>query len=346
MIGIRADGNSKIGMGHLMRSLSIAEEFAKEGCKVIFFVADDSGAGVVMERGFDCRVLGTDYSHMEEELDCLTEGIKREKIELLLVDSYYVTENYMASLNEVCPVFYIDDMGERFFPVSGLINYNIYGPELPYAQTYGQDTLLLLGAQYAPVREEFRKTLYKIKERTETVLITMGGSDKFNISGRLCEEFLLHLPEEIHIKIVCGKFNEHCRYLKELEARENRVEVLVDVKDMWNCLADADVVVAAAGSTMYELATMGIPTVCCYYVDNQRRIAEGFKTACGMVNAGDYSLDQMQVAEEIMREVMLLTGDVERRRRLSEAMKKVTQGDGARNVVLCLKRYMEERNEK
>ena len=97
---------------------------------------------------------------------------------------------------------------------------------------------------------------------------------------------------------------------------------------------------------MYELATMGIPTVCCYYVDNQRRIAEGFKTACGMVNAGDYSLDQMQVAEEIMREVMLLTGDVERRRRLSEAMKKVTQGDGARNMVLCLKRYMEERNEK
>ena len=78
------------------------------------------------------------------------------------------------------------------------------------------------------------------------------------------------------IWLICGRFNPHLQELLRLQDAEERVHVLVDVADMWNKLALADVVVAAAGSTMYELSTIGVPTVCCYYVENQRRLAEGF----------------------------------------------------------------------
>lgn len=346
MIGIRADGNSQIGMGHLMRCLSMAEALQTEGCEVIFFTADEASGNVVRERGFACKVLGTAFDSMEEETEVLTKQIKQNNIEMLLVDSYQVTSKYLENLNTICPVFYLDDMGMQRFPVSGVINYNICGTDLPYEKMYAEKTAFLLGSKYAPVRAEFRNTPYTVREQVKNILITMGGSDSLNISGTLCERLLEELPADVGIRVVCGRFNPHLWNLQKMAQTEKRMEIFSDVKDMWNCFADADIVIAAAGSTMYELATMGVPTVCCYYAENQRQLAEGFAARCEMINAGDYSAEKEAVIGTITAEVLRLVKDARRRRDLSRSMKKVTDGEGAKHLARELMRYMEEENEK
>ena len=67
MIVIRADANSKIGMGHVMRCTAIADRLREKGEQVCFLVADENPVPLLQGKGIPCHVLHTDYSHMEEE---------------------------------------------------------------------------------------------------------------------------------------------------------------------------------------------------------------------------------------------------------------------------------------
>ena len=328
---IRADGNETIGLGHLMRCMSIAREVEKQGAQCIFVVAEEQAGILIREKGFHCEVLGTNYRDMEAELPHILNLTEKYSPKLWLVDSYYITDEYVRALKESGPVFYLDDMGNQLTWADGLINYNIYGEELGYkASPYRQ---LLLGPEYAPVKEEFRKTPYEIKNRVEKVLITMGGSDKLNITGKLCECLLERLEKSIKLTLVSGRFNPHLQELRMLEEKNNRIQVLVDVPDMWNKLAQADIVVAAAGSTMYELSAMGVPTVCCYYVENQKRIAEGFEAKVGLCNGGDFSKEPEMVLERMADAVCKLVENRETRESMSLRLKKVSDGKGSQRIA-------------
>lgn len=375
IIAIRADGNETLGMGHLMRCMSIAKALEKRGAQCVFFVAQEQAGVFIREKGFCCEVLGTDYRDMEAELPRLKEIVGRYSVKLAcesgmlesqttkllcakemvqcdileqaqrealvendtlnlwLVDSYQITRKYLQELQKMCPVFYLDDTGAQVYEADGVINYNIYGDELEYTSKCPEAMKLLLGANYAPVKEEFVKTPYTVREDVQNVLITMGGSDKLNITGVLSQSLLQKLPERIELTLICGRFNPHLQELLQLQERNKRVHVLVDVADMWKHMSQADVAVSAAGSTMYELSAMGVPTVCCYYVENQRRIAEGFASKVGMCNAGDFSAEPETVLKRMTEAVCELVADRAAREALSGRMKQVADGQGAVRIA-------------
>lgn len=337
VILIRADGNENLGMGHLMRCMSIATALEKRNAKCIFIVAQEQAGTYVKEKGFVCEVLNTDYRHMEAELPLLEALAMKYLPKCWLVDSYQITQEYLTGLRKTAPVFYMDDTGENIYEADGLINYNIYGQDLGYEAKCPAGMKLLLGAGYAPVKREFLSIEYLIRDKVRNVLITMGGSDKLNIAGALCQCLLDSLPEEICITVICGRFNSHLEELNQLQSKESRIRILVDVPDMWNRMQETDIAVSAAGSTMYELSAMGVPTVCCYYVENQKRIAEGFASMIGMTNAGDYSQYPDETLSIITEVVCKLADSEEERERLSSCMKQIVDGQGAERIAkeLC-----------
>lgn len=335
-IGIRADGNETIGMGHLMRCMSIAAALKMQGAECIFFTADREAGKFVEEKGFVCRVLESDYRCMEQELFRLEELLEEYKVSLLLTDSYQVTQVYLDALMVHCPVYYMDDMGVCGLRATGLINYNIYAGDLDYENWDPGQMQLLLGAAYAPVKAQFTEVPYRVRSEVKTLLITMGGSDALNIAGQLGELLLQALPERIRLQIICGRFNPHLDQLKKLEQLSNRVHICVDVQDMWNKMKEADIAISAAGSTLYELCAMGVPTVCCYYVENQKRIAEGFADRVGMANGGDFSKNPKQVLQAMVGEACKLEASLQDREELSQRMKRVTDGKGAQLIAKAL----------
>ena len=128
MLYIRSDANSVIGMGHVARCLSIAEaSYQFEGQKPVFLTAEESGRKIIEDRGFEVRVLRTDYRDMEAELGILS-GIVQAG-DVILVDSYLVTTEYFKKLGKLCRTAYLEDVGVSY-PVDLLINYNIYAPKL------------------------------------------------------------------------------------------------------------------------------------------------------------------------------------------------------------------------
>ena len=106
-VWIRADGNEQIGTGHVMRCLAIAEALEAAGVPVCFVMADDAAAQLVKSRGKKARILHTRYDRMEEELPALTAVMEEEHPDMLLIDSYYVSDAYLERLTEQVWTVYI-----------------------------------------------------------------------------------------------------------------------------------------------------------------------------------------------------------------------------------------------
>ena len=125
MILFRADANSFIGLGHIMRCLSIADAMAAtsnftilpRGKQDIKFVRADEGiSDLIRNRGYEPIILHTDYRVMDSEIEKWTELEDSIDAALLIIDSYFVTEHYLSWLRkEVGRTCYIDDVYEPFF---------------------------------------------------------------------------------------------------------------------------------------------------------------------------------------------------------------------------------------
>ena len=162
-IAIRADGSAQIGMGHLMRCLSIALALKENKKNVLFITNNDQSKDFLEEKGFDSALLTGEYDSMEAEVQDTLEIINKYQFPVLLVDSYQASDKYLTLLNAVIPVFYMDDLGRMGLEVNGLINYNIYGESMGYQEGYTQKTKLVLGSKYAPIKAAFKNTPYVLR---------------------------------------------------------------------------------------------------------------------------------------------------------------------------------------
>lgn len=340
---IRADGNKEIAMGHIMRCLAIGEALRKAGAEVVFATAGEETRELIAKKGFSHYVLGTSYREMESEIPVLRECIRQVRPDVILADSYFVTERYMKELGTFAKTVYLDDMGKISYPVSMLINYNIYGKNLPYETWYREagaelPKKCLLGCQYAPLREEFQKGL-KSRSQGEIrdVLLTTGGGDLVNAAGGICR----HLAEEqkkgyhkgVRFRIVCGPFSEYKKELYELAEENPAFIVHENVAHMSELMAVSDAAVSAAGSTMYELCSMQLPAVCFYFAENQRQMAECFADQTEIKNAGNITAERETVLERICEGLRMLEESPALCSRIRRQMGELTDGRGAERIA-------------
>lgn len=340
---IRADGNREIALGHIMRCLSIADVM-KTKAEVVFVTAGRETEELIRSRGFRNAVLGTDYRDMESELPALEAFLAEYPAQLILADSYFVTGNYMEALGKLAKTAYIDDLGRPVYPVTTLVNYNIYAPALPYETWYREAGLplpaeILTGCQYAPLREEFRKRRrsgqepYGKEETVKDVLITTGGGDMANAAVSLCRRLLAEMQtgahEGIRYHVICGPFAESREVLREIAAARPQFILHENVTNMSELMAKCDIAVSAAGSTMYELCSMRLPAVCFYFAENQRRMAECFDRTTEIKNAGNITEDREGVLKCLLERLSGLERDAALRERIRGQMAELTDGCGA-----------------
>lgn len=340
MLVIRADGNARIGAGHLMRCLTIAEELAalKGGRDPIRFVcADQESAGLVEERGFMGHILGTDYRDMESELELwqaaaaeLAGEKDRERL-VILVDSYYVTDRYLEALGQYGYLVLMDDMGTHRYPVDCVINYNAFASREAYGELYGKGPVrFLIGSSYVPLRRQFWKAQPALSAKVRNVLVTTGGGDLWNIAGAVLEKIY---REDLTFHLVIGRFNPHFQSMEERARHCANLYVHHDVADMAKLMRGCDVALTAGGSTVYELAVLGIPFLCFSYAKNQEPLTEylGKRRIAGF--AGAWHKDCAKTLEEIGRQFTELVRDREKRMLYRSREMELVDGHGAMRIA-------------
>lgn len=334
MIQIRADGNSQIGAGHIMRCLSVAMALKKLGEEVWFVLADESCRDLVESRGYRVHVLGTDYRQMEGELDSYFSFLKHRKPAGILVDSYFVTEKYLNKLREITKVAYLDDMFERVYPVDIIINYGICAEELPYKEKYPRTTKCLLGPYYAPVRQEFQDREIRFHEALTDVLITTGGSDAYNLAGGILQEALQdEYAKTLKYHVVSGAFNTHLKELQKLEKNYSNVTVYSNVKRMSDIMLQCDVALTAGGSTVLELSALGIPFLCFSFVDNQEPGVQALVKKDLTAYGGNYLTEKERMIKDLIRNLKLLGQNNSLRNKYARKIRECIDGNGAMHIA-------------
>lgn len=334
MICIRADANERIGTGHVMRCMAIADALKQCGQQVCFLLADDKGSRLLKDRNQEYLTLHADYASMEEELPRLRQVFKEMKPDFFLADSYFATPEYLREVRKYVPVGLLDDGVLQGYPVDVLINYNIFADPSLYGTGEETQTRYLLGPEYVPLRKEFTGVDYSVRERAERVLITTGGSDKYNLGAELLKRALAgEATADLQYTVVSGAYNTHFSELQEIARHHENVQLCSNVSDMRRLMQGSDLAVSAGGSTMYELSAVGVPIICFSFVDNQERIVRGFAERRLVAFGGDYLAQGESMSEEIVYHIGRLAADYSLRKDYSQRLRNLVDGQGALRIA-------------
>ena len=326
---IRADGNERIGSGHIMRTKSIANELKGLGAKVLYALADERGKRLINNE-FQSVVLSSNYECLDDEIDVLSSVVKEQKIKLILLDSYFVTPKYFKELKKLAKVAYIDDLDAFAYECEALINYGAFFDKNEYKARQNLAKKYFLGSEFALLRAECGSTQKSSKNtQKKQVLLTTGNTDLLGIMPRLLEAFLNDESlKNLEFLAISGAFNEHENKLLALSAKHKNIKVLKSPENMAQIMAEADFVLSAGGSTLYELASLAKAVICFSIAANQNNI-KSWAEAGAMLYAGDAKADSHSVVARSVNMLKSLLNDENLAKTLGQKAHFFVDGKGA-----------------
>lgn len=333
-----------MGTGHLMRSLALAWAWQATGDRAEFLVHCESqnlyhrilAAGMPVTPVPGPHPNPADLTATLAHLSRLAAETGRQP--WLLLDGYHFDTSYQQAVKAAgYRVAVVDDMAHLpRYHASVVINPNAGAEALPYATA--AETLLLLGTPYVFLRPEFlawRTWQRQTPDRATRLLVTLGGSDPDNVTATVLRA--LQRPEAAgwEVAVVVGAANPHRRLLESLITRSAAQARLVhNATNMAELMAWAHVAIAAAGSTCWELAFMGVPTLTVELARNQQPVALGLSAAGAAQNLGWY---EQLTPEQVMTALVALARDPGRRDEMSAAGRRLVDGNGAERVATVLR---------
>lgn len=280
---VRADANGKIGTGHIMRCIALAQTWQDSEGEVTFISHCESNSikERIIKEGFGFVSIEYPHPHSSDlaQTVCIIDSKKSNDSSSawLVLDGYHFTPEYQKAIHDTGNrLLVIDDMNHLpQYHADILLNQNIHAPDLNYC--HDEDTILLLGNQYVLLRREFQKYRdfkRRTPDRAKNILVTLGGADPDNVTSKIIEALNLLNGSEIKVRIIIGPANPHQELLSQsLSSSFGAFELLINPPDMPELMAWADLAISAAGSTCWELAFMGVSVLLFILSKNQEPIA-------------------------------------------------------------------------
>lgn len=280
------EGGQSAGMGHLSRCVNIARSLEVHDLPMHFLVNNDRA---VIERLNQEALFHIVYPVSGRHPERLTNGVvvidtkhdvgpqvralKAEGRKVVLIDNSSSDE--ADAIVMPTPV-YRGQAKERLYSGS---DYLIIGQGFRRARAAGRP------AHASPLR----------------VLVTMGGADPYNLTETVLKA--LWTVEGIEVMTVIGPAFRMTGSMEEFIRRGGgRNRFLFSVKDMAPVMRDAHLAVTAVGTTVFELAYMGVPSL---LIGNYESDADDLEMIEGLgisKSLGHYSrVDGRSIAEAVER---------------------------------------------
>lgn len=335
----RVDGNDLIASGHVMRCLAIAKQIRNLEAQVQFIVADDKSVTLIEQMGFSYDILDSFWNNLDQETEKMIAYIKRNSVKVLFIDSYYVSNGYLEKLSQYTKVIYLDDLNRFVYPVHTIINYGMWFKSDYCVQAYrkkGLNTEFMLGAKYVPLREEFETGHVSINKNVNRVLITTGGTDQLHVARKLLEVVMDNRSLcDLEYHVISGCFNKDKKVLYKMSCDNSQIHIHESVRNMAWWMQQSDVAVSASGTTLYEFAACGTPTVCLEVAENQQG-ADKWEKNKYMYYAGNAATDIDTCIDKCVDCLIKYKNSYELRYEYSERMKQLVDGKGAGRIAQYL----------
>lgn len=336
---VRVDANPEIALGHLKRCLSLAEALRLVGMESVFVTnGDPESRRLLVRHGFRQYVSEARIgSAADWTATCSV--VTETAADAILIDSYEVDAFYLRRFQaEGIFVICLDDLGERELACDLLINGSLDAESIDYNPGCKSR---LLGVRYCILDRTFSDPQIRPIESVRNVLITMGGIDHYNLTVSLLQ-ILEQKNEEFTITVIIGPFYENRKEIERQISRMKR-DALVEYSpdDLYKVMVDCDLAFSAGGRTLYELATLGRPTIGIALWKNQylnvSQLAQ-LGIICGLHYGPEegFLKELADSSDRIFR-------DNHARRLMAETGRRIFDGRGATRVAVEVARRVQER---
>jgi len=333
----RVDGSKVRGMGHVYRSLAVAEAL-REGSRaeVAFLMSADHAEGIatVSKSGYPVRVFKSGG------LEVLIDSIQDFAPSVVINDLPLVEETYLRSLARLGTVTInlvdtLEDLERVSRDAQFVISVMNEDRETPEG-FYG-------GPAFAILRRHFQGRERAFREKPLKVLLTFGGADPQALTLKVAKA-LSPLTRDIEVLSVAGPAFPHTLVFEALQRTLGRSLPLVNGADMQmaDLMLDADLVLCSGGMSVYEIAALGTPgLVLAQNAREDRRMREFSRF--GTIEYLGLGVDVDETA--ILDAARQLLNDAGRRRTMSARGRALVDGYGAARAAEIVLEQAQGQNE-
>ena len=372
-IVFRCDASRQIGTGHVMRCRRLARALQGRGaditflcrrhaCDLIALLQQEFRVLVLPElppilpevetaSPLSGRALYATWLGCSEEQDALDSLAALAAAHIwsaswIVLDHYGLGEGWQRLMMDglrqpqgpALQLLVLDDLADRKHQASVLMDANRLEPATPdpYQDLVGQGCTTLLGPGYAlldPLYSLMQPTM-PLRSRLSRVLVFFGGMDTNNHAAlgleALSHPALLHLG----VDVVVGEAAPHRAALERLASQRPNTSLHVGLPSLAGLMARADLALGAAGTTSWERACLGLPSLVVPVAENQEQGARALELAgvarCLNLQAAANPVATMQSA---LLELLDAPATLQA---MSEACLQLGDGRGLSRVVAAL----------
>lgn len=281
-ITFRVDASQDIGIGHLMRCLTLADELKCHGVNTAFICQNlpDNLVPLVAQKGHAlCNLPATATGERRDweqdaadTINCI--NASKVSVDWLVVDHYKIDGQWESRLStHVKKIMVIDDLANRPHQCDLLLDQNFYSDQdTRYSGLTSPNCKKLLGPKYALLRPEFLHARAQLRERggeIKRILVFLGGGDPDNLTTRAIEAIQALGRPDIATDVVVGVSNPHLGSIREFCNRIPNTTFLVQISNMAELISAADLAICAGGATTWERCFLGLPSITVVFADNQ-----------------------------------------------------------------------------
>lgn len=305
---IRVDASPKIGFGHFMRTLALAQAWVRRGNHVIFLsknlpdslIKDVCGGiiDVIDDVGTIKDAVSTGLTALEVGAACIVvDGYQFDAAYQEVVSSFGITQ------------LFIDDVGHcDYYTADIILNQNIHADRQLYKNSL-PNTIFLIRPNYIMLREQFRcqqNNMFLPPPVASTILVTLGGS----ASGDLTRKIIINLLS--------------------LEVPGLNIITATKIDNMAKIMSSVDAAISGGGITVWELAYMGIPSICVSRGQHEETLIAAAADQNIVINGG--SIEKVGT-RKFKKTIQKLISDPMRRSELSQNGQTLIDGKGAERVI-------------
>lgn len=243
-------GDARTGTGHVHRAKTIAEHLAGDETVFLCMPGSDLAFQILEQSNYRPIMLGPDD---------MAAQVLSHSPDIVINDILDTDSDYMRKLQEAGQFSVnFEDLGDGAL-LANLVFNALYAPQRQLPAHF------LFGQHYFCRRGEFGYGApYELKAGVTRILLTFGGTDPANLTVKTLSAIDAWCAEnKVAIEVITGPGYQHWEHLQTV-VREMRsaIDISNRVQVMSIPMKRADLCFTSCGRTIYELASIGVPTLC------------------------------------------------------------------------------------
>ena len=296
LIVFRVDGSSRIGAGHVMRCLALAQEFCALGAKVEFICRRFAGNLIreIEQDGFIVHALpgpkdqptsdGQQYVgdpsledwlgvSVNQDVSETSSIVKRQKPDWLVIDHYGINVLWESHLHELVPkIMVIEDLTNRSHNCEALLNHNFSLHKIDqYRDHIPRDCVHFIGPEFALLRSEFSQARRQRKKNQRRIgrILLLFGADPKNVTATLLTTLSHRDFSHLEVDVVLSAGSIHREAVAETVAKRPNARLHIQTKQISTLMIKSDLCIGAGGVSMLERLCVGLPSLVVTIASNQ-----------------------------------------------------------------------------